>query len=685
MKLSRWIPAAIAAVVLAACGRNEPPPLPEVPGFGSEADDPVIAPRDWSETVAAFETFAEEALSIEGASEADIAGVQAALPDWISLSWDEASFDSASGATTFSNLALTINTEPAFGLSMETARFWGLDGDFLAARLSGERLDETGKVFDRMEATSVRYFGIADALNALFETMLALEMDGAASEFNVQEVTVEADRLVIAGMSLRPFEYVPLSDEQFAALDDAMQGDELPPLVVSGTGDDEDEPALEAETDEPVESDADTPFEEADVIRIAQQAIAFGRTLSVDRGAAFGISARLDILSSNEVEDAAAQFQMNQVQEVKVDFYGYEGLRGFDIDQFIVANGREGQGLNMSGASFEEVGMDGFGFRYEQTYDFSLVESLKLDRLAGFLARSELPSMQERDLMSLGTWSTQGYAVQLNETDVFKADLVQFSAEDFAWLIPEKLSLDLKGVNVSVAEIGELVLDIIPSGQLSAQERAALVDVETAIGMLDDHGLATLPFDFSLRGTWDSDTGEAGFRLASTAEGFGDRLFRFGIRLPDYAQIEALNVSDEAFGPGFEALYDENFAFIGARYFESDEGGYDKLFGYLHALGGIYETEGWGATLAGMPPERLRGFISSIIRSGMGSLPKDYPQAADWLEAIAAYFETSGGSLDMRAEPGEPLTPDAIKMAAEEGDDEAWLDQFGISVTHTPE
>ena len=86
-----------------------------------------------------------------------------------------------------------------------------------------------------------------------------------------------------------------------------------------------------------------------------------------------------------------------------------------------------------------------------------------------------------------------------------------------------------------------------------------------------------------------------------------------------------------------------------------------------------------------MPPEDLRQFIAVMTRSAKGRVQDQFPQAVDWIEAVAAYFETSGGSLDIRLDPPLPLTPDRIEELARANDMDAWVEQFGISVTHKPE
>ena len=68
MKRLYWLPAAFLATSLVSCGKNEPPPLPDVAGFEEDGTDALSDPRDWSETVTAFESFAGDAFSFEGGS-----------------------------------------------------------------------------------------------------------------------------------------------------------------------------------------------------------------------------------------------------------------------------------------------------------------------------------------------------------------------------------------------------------------------------------------------------------------------------------------------------------------------------------------------------------------------------------------------------------------------------------------
>jgi hypothetical protein len=127
--LDRWRAGALALGLVTACAQDAP----------VETTTPV--------EIAAADTFAElvnAPFKIENGSEADLTDLIAALPDYTSISWDEKSFDPATGATTFDNLKIGFGSDPQFGLSFETAKLWEFDDSLLVARLNGERFDESG-------------------------------------------------------------------------------------------------------------------------------------------------------------------------------------------------------------------------------------------------------------------------------------------------------------------------------------------------------------------------------------------------------------------------------------------------------------------------------------------------------------------------------------------------------------
>ena len=162
----------------------------------------------------------------------------------------------------------------------------------------------------------------------------------------------------------------------------------------------------------------------------------------------------------------------------------------------------------------------------------------------------------------------------------------------------------------------------------------------------------------------------------------------FGARgdgVTDDSQAIQAAVDSGAFETAFEDAWREAFVFRGARFFEEDNGGYDKLFGYANAVGKLYPDEGWGAMLGGMDTEQMRAFLANMIRSAKGAAAQQVPQASDWLESVAAYYQTSGGSLDIRVQPSVPITVEYIDSLDPETPPAEVVEDFGVTVTHTPE
>lgn len=655
MKTIGWVSGLVLATSLAACDQVRTPPGFDRADSGDDARPAAsgtVGVTDWQETLVEYEAFADTPYSSEGGLEADLSGVQAALPDMLSLSWDETAFDAASGATAFSDLRLTLNTDPAVSIAIDEARVWGFDGDFLAARLRGERLDEAGTVFERLEADGYAIVGAADALNAAFGVLEDELGEGADTFFGVSQLDIAAETSVTSNLSLRPFEYVPVTDEQFSKLDEFF-----------GAGD------FDAEED----GEADADFQ-PEHVHTAQQVLAAFRSISIERGAARNISTTMEMRAEG----------MSQTVAYEMDFYAYDGIVGLDLDRMYSTGIRQVHRMSFE-IPEEEEAPSPYLVQLEQTVltDFTSYEGLRLDKFAGFLAQGEFPGMEERDLMSLGTSEIINYALRINDEDIYRVERGRFDASKFEWLLPEELTFDVEGMSVHPSAVGNMVMGFMPSGDDEEMEEIRQ-DIEEGIALLDEHGFSDIPVDMQAVASWDEGSGKTLFRVAAQSDGFGERIARLELTMPDYNQIAELDVAGDEFEDEFETLFEESFSFVGARLYESDEGGYDKLFGFLHELGKLHESEGWGATLAGMPPENMRTFIATMTRSVKGNA-SDVPQAADWIEAVAAYFETSGGSLEIRVEPETPLTPEMIDALDGADDPQAAIEQFGISVTHTPE
>ena len=368
---------------------------------------------------------------------------------------------------------------------------------------------------------------------------------------------------------------------------------------------------------------------------------------------------------------------------------------GFDLGRAVIVDSRQSQGMEFTNENGEldELQLDELAFEQIETMAFLSYSGLKLDKLAGYLVRSEFPSMDERDLMSLGTWEAHDYAMQFNDGDVFEADRVRFKADSFAWFIPEDISLEVSGAQIGTKEIAEAILAFIPEDiePETTDPAAELEDpvefkknFRTAIAKLEETGLDTIPFDISFRANWNAGSGETGFLLESASEGFGTGSASLDITLPDYSGVQQAYESEDR-EAAFDEAFENAFAFRGARFFETDDGGYDKMFAYANAIGNIFPQEGWGAMLGAMDPPQMRNFIANIIRSGKGVAADEFPPAADWMESIAQYYQTSGGSIEFKAAPPAPLTVQDFEDYDADADPEQIVEDFGLSVTHSDE
>jgi hypothetical protein len=648
MSLKYWTAGIAIAGGLTACTPAESPSTEPTTAASSDA----TAPDDAE--YAAYMAYVNDPYTTSGASEADLSGLIANLPAYASLTWDEKSLDAATGATVFEGLSIGFGGTEKFGVNFETAKLWGYDDSLLVSRLAGERLTETGALFTRLEGTNVSYFGVVPAINAIFDETLE-QLDAELPEgfdFGFDRFDSNTERFVMSGVSLRPWELSLLPAERITDIDDEI------------------------------------PAEVVDIVHAGQRLIAVSRSLSIEK------SVSLDTNFTFEMRQPGAETSVS----VSVEFAAAENMQGFDIEKNI-ARGYSGSQTNAyteATIDGEVIPMSGFpaGFTMAQqeSYESAEMRNIKLDKLMGFLARSELPMMDERDLLSLGTWEVSDYVSQLNDKTLLTADRGYFNGENFEWVIPSDLSFGLTGATLNADELSEFFfvffeafMSGVDADDLPEDERAQMElvrdGVEKAIELLPEHGLDQIPFDVNLNATWAADTGPADLAFRWDAEGFGRNELDIGITVPVYDALKSAFEAEDR-EEAFETAFREAFSFKGARWFEDDKGGYDKLFGFANAIGKEYPDEGWGAMLGSMEPAQMRTYLGTMTRMVKASAAAEFPPAEAWIESIAAYLET-GGSLEIAANPPVPINEELIDSYEDEPEPEEIVEIFGLTVTHT--
>lgn len=648
MAFKARLAALFIAAGMTAC--NPQTDTPETPSAAELQSAEKKAPDE----IAAFTALLDTPMTVSGTSEADLSDLISALPDYVSVSWDTQSLNAATGATDFTGLAVSFGApDTPIGIRFDTASVWGLETDLLTARLKGERLSDSGKLFDRLEGENGRYFGFAAGFNTLFEGLLEQigeEMpEGAELRFDAFEATI-AD-IALQDVSLRPWELVPAPDALFAEIDE-----------------DEREMARSA-------------------AHIGQKLIAISRSVAYDNVAMRDLTGSLKMVQPGAEVEAAFSWEL----------YGYSGVRGFDYDRIVSYNSRtrqstEATSLPDAAGPLTSAGLPvGINFAQDESIGLMVVEDIRLDKALGFLARSELPGMEERDLLSLGRWKLTDYAAKLNDNEVFTINSVAIDADQFAWVIPEHITYDLDGMTVGVSELSEFFKVFFEAGLASMSEiedesektemELVLEGIDKAIDLLPEHGLDTITFDADGQANWNADSGLSDFAASSKAEGFGETVFDFALDLPIYSQLQAAFESEDK-EAAFETAFEDAFAFRGLRVKLVDGGGYDKILGFAQAIGKAYPDEGWGAMLGNMDPPQMRSYMATMIRMAKSEAERELPEAARWIESYASFIE-SGGTFEAISQPPRPINKALIDSYDDEPEPEEFVEIFGITVTHT--
>ena len=644
MKLISWTSSLAIAFVLTACSPEQA--QVDTPAVGAEA-------IDTDQAYESYLAFANETFSITGASEADLSLLSASLPDYARLSWDSKTFDAATGATVFEDLTLGFGDAVPFGLTIETAKIWGYDDTLLVSRLGGERLDESGALFTRLEGENLSYFGVAPALNAFIDEILEQVETELPEEFELGFDTIETntDRFVMSGVSLRPWELSLLPSEWVTDLDEDM------------------------------------PEEVIDFIHTGQRLIAVTRSLAIEKSVTIGTEVSLEM----------RQPGVDLITTSTVDFAAAEGLQGFDVARNMAWGTETNQTSTYNDMFASEDGVTVTGFpagltlKQDSSVASAAVNDMRLDKLMGYLAQSQLPDMNERDLLSFGRWLMTDYSVEFDDKTILTAESAFFNGDGFEWVIPSDLSFGMTGATFNTGELTDFfyvffeagILSTLPDGddEVAAEMERMTEGVQKAIELLPEHGLDVIPFDVSVSASWDADSGPAALSTRWDAEGFGRNEIDLSIDLPIYDALKTAFESEDR-ETAFEEAFTDAFAFRGARWFEEDKGAYDKLFGFAHALGKEYPNEGWGAMLGNMEPQQMRTYLGTMTRLGAGAAAAEFPPAAEWIESMANHLET-GGSLELASNPPTPITPTLIDDYDEEPSAEEIVEIFGLTVTHT--
>lgn len=667
----RTILSAAAVTSIAACSNGSPTQTANDPG---EAGPTLNFPASFAGDPIAGElnTAYQSLLSDYSDADSVIVDLQILgeeLPENLAISWADTSYNESTGATNWQDLEVNFTfAEQTISLVADSVTAWNVDTEFLAARLRGERLNESGSIAGRITAQSIRIEGLAASLEWLFSTWLTDLIDEPEFEeldFSFDRFDVSQDTLVMDGLALRPWELVPLSADMLP--DDIADDEEALSMLVP-------------------------------IAQTYQWSLAVGRSLAVD--ASLSTDVRGDFaynMRVSESPDSSFSGETYAARHLIYNMQGYDIAASYSDQVTYIQDMTFAAPLDDAEAASEpEAGpiLRDFNFERTDSYGVALITGMELDKLFGHLARAELPSIEDRELMSLGHWHFEDINSIWFGEDLISIKSAHLRMDSFVSYIPTVLDFKFEDINLDISGMVDLGLrfgDFMVSAadetdEADVSEAQAFVDaLEMAQQKFPEFGFDRLVIDFAMNADWAPDSGDFSFDYESKAEAFAGENMQFGLVLPTYGDIVSA-FSDNEESDDFEQVFEDRFAFTGFRYAMADLGGFDRMFGLAQSIGAEYQDEGWGAMLANMDPAQMRTTMATFVRLAKGEARTEFPPAVEWIESVAAFIETSGGEIEFLVQPSEPLTPESFNAPQFEDEDVDWIvSRLGISVTHTPD
>jgi hypothetical protein len=575
---------------------------------------------------------------------ADLAGVRDALPKAVSLTWATLTFDQASGATVLTDVKLTPADMPTVGVGISEVRLWDFDAGFAKARLGGQRLAETGKLASRIEAKGVSAFGLEtlmqpamsadpDTINNAIVDQMPPEVAAEVSpdlEMKLESYKFAIDRLLVTDLTLRPYE---------------LKLAQLP---------------------------VDNEF--AEVMPVLQPLVAVSRSFAADTMAAFNMTGELSMTQGGQ----PIAFK------VGLESYGVRGMRGSDTDAAYL------RGMSYSG-TMQENTMPA-PMNISGGVDLMTMEGIRLDKVAGYLARGEWPPRTEADLLSVGKLITRGERIALNGKDFYSVAESEIDASGWHWFIPTKLRMSAKDVVYNIAAFGDLAKDMA-----AAEAAAAGPDAPPAadfgpvfdqvMTLLAKYGLDKPSMDYMIGWNWNPTSGATVIDSAFGLDNYLRMDLKYDGGLPNFKSVSDLVPDDpeKADEAAIGKVFETNSTLKLVEFNVVDEGGLAKIFALTAEAAKMMPDDPTGGMMANQTPESLR----TLASNGAYMLAEQAGQLAPELKALIAPFGAfldKGGKVNFLAKPKTPLALAATMQAVEKGEmsPAQFFVQLNAKTVHTP-
>lgn len=552
----------------------------------------------------------------------DITPLTALMGDSTELTFTDAGADPATGAHRLTDITFALpGEEDAPLFTAREALVWNLDAGALAARMRGERLGETLRIFDRIELSGVK-FELTEYSDTVTDVMAAI--DGDATTRTTEQSSMNVGSFALGGLTLHPWTY------------ETVEGEE----------------------------------EGVAAIRILS---AFARSFSLETMLFLDATVEQAVTDDDVSGSVAAHYPRQLV-------YGYDrgkigGTIQTDVtfDGVFVALGKETgepatQEFSMSGksASSSWTGADFSG-------------------LLEWGEKGEMPPFSERELWSLGSYLIEDTSIALGGKPVFEIGKMEFSAEKFSWFLPEEVRISHEDVALDLGAFFDFANTIAPDTAETSAAKPSLTEIalimdkvglsrisgdgaftfrwnpETGAAMLENAGTTDGLFSGVTRveGTLPS--------YAALAPMFGEGGKSFDEKaiddtLEDHLVLTSASTRLTDLG-GLNKLA--------------------ALTIEIAKSGAVDDP--MMANFASSTPETLSMFASGLVMLGSTSMTKEFPQATLWAASLSQFITQGGTfevsvapDPDMFKETGL----DSSGLAAQTPGMLAEL--LGVAVIHTP-
>jgi len=574
---------------------------------GQENAGSVQGPLADFDAIGYFNNLQSETFRASKTTKGDLDVVIAAIPDNFKVEYDSLDHDASSGATTAKNVRITMVDEDKAGLSIDELKFWGLDGSALAARIKSERLDETLKIVDRVEAVNMDVFG----LEHFYQPVL----DASTKAFDNDDTDLAPP--VIEDYELRVGRVI-------------MQGVDLHPYIVKRDG----------VLNELVGSGK----EGAEFFHLIQTIAAITRSYSIDDLAFYDFSGKFKMVDPSGIPLA---------MDFKFPLSAVKGTDKGDYDYYVTKDLEFTFDMNLpmpgSNAPSEANAANNFNFNMDYVADLYQINDLRLGKIADLLAHGIMPDKSETDLFSLGKWVLENERYQFNDKKIYSVEKAVMDLSDFHGFMPKTLKINADNVVYDFAALiewaGQIAENSDTSGEFSEQQDV----MNNIISILEKNDFSAPAMDFDLNWDWSPDTGKTAIDHIFAIRDFSTFSFDTNIDLPTYDQLP------EDF-QSYDDVFEGSFALNNLKVKLADEGGIRKGFAMAVDFANLMPEDAVGANfLRGADPKDLRVTVATMVRFGGAPITGQVPAAKKYITAVADFIG-KGGALVLTMDPPAPLS-----------------------------